>query len=364
MTTWTGLTWDHPRGYQALRAAAPAHLSWDIQSLEGFEAAPIAETAQRYDLIVLDHPHLGEAVAQGALQPVDQLFTAAEVATWRTTGVGPSADSYVMDGMLWALPLDAATQVSARSDPAIPLPDTWSEAVELAAEVTTVLPGTGPHLFLTLCAIAVADGARPGSGEQFLTAEQVGAAADVLRHFTSERPVAGVHNPITVLDRMSSADVPTYCPHLYGYVNYARTVSFGDAPRGTSGRRGSVLGGTGIAFSARCAPDPVLLDHVRWLLRPEVQRGFFVAEQGQPGSAAAWDDPEVDAAAHGFYSATRNTMNHAWIRPRHPGAIRFQQQSADAVRHWLFDHHDADRLAATINDFYDASLEAATKEPV
>lgn len=364
MSTWAGLTWDHPRGHQALRAAAPAELRWDVQSLEGFEAAPIGQTAQRYDLIVLDHPHLGEALAQGALQPVDQLFSADEVTAWRTTSVGPSAESYVMDGQLWALPLDAATQVSIRSDPAIPLPDSWSEAVELATEVAVVLPGTGPHLFLTLCAIAVADGAQPGAGELFLTEEQTGAALEVLRHFVTEQPRVGVHNPITVLDRMSAGDGPVYCPHLYGYVNYSGTVVFGDAPRGRSGRRGSVLGGTGIAFSARCTPDAALLDHLRWLLRPDVQRGFLVAEQGQPGSVAAWDDPDVDAVAHGFYSATRATMNDAWIRPRHDGAIGFQQQSADALRDCLFGHRDATRLAATINDLYSASLEAGIKEPV
>ena len=370
MTGWTGLTWDHPRGYQALRVAAEStdvELHWDVQPLEGFEAAAIGLTAQRYDLIVLDHPHLGEALAQGALQPIDGLFTPDEVARWRAASVGPSAQSYVMDDQLWALPLDAATQVSVRNDAGIPLPDTWVDAVELAGEVTAVLPSTGPHLFLTLCAIAVADGAEPGSGGQFLTGDQVSSALDVLRHFTSDRPSEHTHNPITVLEQMAAGVGPRYCPHIYGYVNYAHgddPLHFGDAPRGRSGRRGSVLGGTGIAFSARCQPDAALLDHVRWLLRPEVQQSFLVAQQGQPGSVAAWENIAVDAAAHRFYSATRATMDHAWIRPRHDGAITFQQRSADAVRDCLFGHRDATRLTTAINDLYSASLEAGVKESV
>jgi multiple sugar transport system substrate-binding protein len=369
VTGWIGLTWDHPRGYQALRVAAETtavELQWDVQSLEGFEAAPIGATAARYDLIVLDHPHLGEALAQGALQPIDGLFTPEEVAQWRAAGVGLSAQSYVMNGQLWALPLDAATQVSVRSDTGIELPDTWADAVQLAGEITAVLPSTGPHLFLTLCAIAVADGAEPGSGSQFLTEEQVSMALEVLRHFVSDRPSEQTHNPITVLGQMAAGEGPRYCPHIYGYVNYAHgadPLHFGNAPRGRSGRRGSVLGGTGIAFSARCRPDAALLDHVRWLLRPEVQQSFLVAQQGQPASVAAWEDVGVDAAAHRFYSATRATMDRAWIRPRHAGAIAFQQGSSDAVRHCVFGHRDAARLTTTINDLYCASLEAGVKEP-
>src|SRR3546814_15973390 len=70
-----GLTWDHPRGYNALAAAAATsadcELDWDKQPLEGFEAHPIADLCARYDLVVLDHPQVGEAVAAGCLQPVE-----------------------------------------------------------------------------------------------------------------------------------------------------------------------------------------------------------------------------------------------------------------------------------------------------
>jgi len=45
---YCGLTWDHPRGYNALAAAAEASgglLHWDKQPLEGFESHPIGELA-------------------------------------------------------------------------------------------------------------------------------------------------------------------------------------------------------------------------------------------------------------------------------------------------------------------------------
>ena len=83
---YRGLTWDHPRGYNALAAAAQAEglpLVWDKHSLEAFESHPIGDLCARYDLVVLDHPHVGEAVATDCLVPLEDLFGADEIATWR-----------------------------------------------------------------------------------------------------------------------------------------------------------------------------------------------------------------------------------------------------------------------------------------
>jgi len=95
LPAFRGLTWDHPRGYNALaRAAVDAEgltLQWDRQSLEGFESAPIGELCDRYDLVVLDHPHVGEAVAADCLIPVEDLFGADEIAGWlEESGLGPA----------------------------------------------------------------------------------------------------------------------------------------------------------------------------------------------------------------------------------------------------------------------------------
>ena len=83
-----GLTWDHPRGYAALAAAAGqaaaegrAIVAWSKQPLEGFESHPIADLAARFDLLVLDHPHIGEAVDADCLVPLEELFAADEIAS-------------------------------------------------------------------------------------------------------------------------------------------------------------------------------------------------------------------------------------------------------------------------------------------
>ncbi|GAA1942567.1 carbohydrate ABC transporter substrate-binding protein [Nocardioides hwasunensis] len=362
--SYRGLTWDHPRGTVALRAAvdepaAPVvDLIWDAQPLEGFESASVAENAAAYDLLVLDHPHLGEALRTEALRPLDELFTAAEVEGWRARAVGPSFASYELDGRAWALPLDAATQVSALADPGIEAPTTWAEALELASDVDTVLPLTGPHLFLTLCSIAVGEGVEPGAGPTFLPEPAVADAMAVLERFVPGAHATETHNPITVLEDMARQGGPVYCPHVYGYVTYSRPaigrrpVRFVDAPAGTSGRRGSVLGGTGIAVSRRCEPDAALLDHLRWLMDDRTQRTFIPRRDGQPSVVAAWEDDEVDAAALGFYSRTRRTVEDAWVRPRHDGAIAFQSAAADRVRAALLGHSDPARLSRELDELH------------
>src|ERR1700733_9701589 len=109
----TRLTWDHPRGYLVLDALAgtlepDVSVRWRRQPLEGFESRPLRTLAGDFDLLVVDHPGLGEAVRGGALVPLDELFGQQELAAWRTGSVGASYDSYVLDGRPWAPPLDAA----------------------------------------------------------------------------------------------------------------------------------------------------------------------------------------------------------------------------------------------------------------
>lgn len=367
---YRGLTWDHPRGVDALRAAvtepgAPAcAIEWDTQPLEGFESASIAENAKAYDLLVLDHPHKGEALRHRALRPLDDVFEADELDRWRLASVGRSFESYEAEGKSWALPLDAATQVSVLADPTLPVPDTWDEAVALAREVPAVLPTTGPHLFLTLCSIAVAHGVEPGSSPQHFIAPEV--IADALRTIAAfvdaDANYPMTHNPITVLDQMARQGGPVYCPHVYGYVTYSqdrvpRPLQFRDAPRGRSGRRGSVLGGTGIAISARCEPDSALRDHIRWLMSEPVQRTFIPRHAGQPGAAAAWGDPEVNGQARQFYAHTRATIDDAWIRPCHDGGIDFQRQASDRVRAAVFTGIGAADLADELTGLYHRSRE-------
>lgn len=339
MTEYVGLTWDHPRGRNALEAASGdlgdgVSLRWEVQSLEGFESAPIAELARQYDLLVLDHPHLGDALASDSIRPLDELFDEAQLSAWSDAAVGPSIASYRVDGQLWALPLDAATQVSARRrDLVVDAPQTWEDALALADRGLVATSLAGPHAFLSLCSIAVSLGDDPGRGPRFFDRGIALRALELLTRLSARAPEGtALLNPIGLLDRMRDRGDIGCIPLVYGYVNYSSpTLAFGPAPA-SEGRIGSTIGGTGIAVTRRTDPSTALLAHLRHLLSVEAQTGFIPQHDGQPGLRAAWTDAAVDAAAHGFYSQTLSTIEAAWVRPRVAGYIPLQSAASALVR--------------------------------
>ena len=355
MIRYRGLTWDHPRGINALRAAASQleqrqsgiAVEWDVQSLEGFESHPLQELCDQYDLVVLDHPHVGEAVSRGCLIPLEDLFHADHIPSWSRDTVGACLASYRYGGRHWALPLDAATQVLAlRPDLAGEPPDTWHEVVAMSARLPVVLSIAGPHAILTFFALAAAIGEPPAEADpEVLVSRSTGEQAlETMATLFGRMPAAArTLNPIGLLDAMAAGDRFAVCPLVFGYVNYAaprparrHPIRFHDAPRvRADGRRGSTLGGTGIGVSRRCRVTPALLDHLGWLLSVEAQTEFIPRHDGQPSRRQAWQDEALNARAGSFYGNTLATIESAYVRPRHDGYIRFQADASDMLRRGL-----------------------------
>lgn len=362
MTDYVGLTWDHPRGRHALAAAAELvggerSLRWEVQSLEGFESAPVAELARRYDLLVLDHPHLGDAVAAGSLRPIDELFDGDQVRIWEESAVGPSMGSYRWQGRLWALPLDAATQVSVRLRNRVPdPPQSWDEALELAERGTVAVSVAGPHAFLSWCSITRSLGG--GTADDWFEREAGRRALAILTQLAGRAPAATAElNPIGLLDRMRDRGDIDYIPLVYGYVGYSSpAIAFGRPP---GDRVGSTLGGTGIAVSRRCEPCPELLAHLRWLLEDRTQREFIPRHDGQPSARSAWLDAQLDQASHGFYSQTLSTIEQAYVRPRHAGYVPFQSVASRIVRSVLRGEREPDEALDEIDDRFQTTRAAA-----
>lgn len=347
---YCGLTWDHPRGHEPLRASVEAardfgiEVDWKVQALEGFESHPIGELAQRYDLLIVDHPHCGDIAAAGCIRPIEEVFGADSARCWDAEAAGASGASYWYFGHHWAAPLDAATQVSALLADQVPTaPDTWDEALALAQRVPTLMPLAGPHPVLTVLSIAVARGAEPGVDE--LLPRDIGCMAyeTWAAVVAACRPTARPLNPIGVLDAMSQdKSAAVYCPLIYGYVTYSQPgtrpqpVRFAEAPAAVpGGRRGSTLGGTGLAISRRTPLTDGLIAYCRWLMSDGTQRRFIPQHGGQPALRSAWADATVNARCDGFYERTRQTIEQAWVRPRFVGFTRFQEESSGLLREAL-----------------------------
>ena len=351
------MTWSHPRATQPLAAFARARpdapqVVWDAQPLSAFEAHPISELAREYDLLVVDHPGIGAVVAAGALQPWDELFEPAQLATWERASVGPTWSSYRYQHRQWALPIDAATQVSIMVPGLVgPVPQHWDEISAFAATHPTALCLGGPHAGLMFLAMASSAGAvgpvvDPAFAVEAL--ELLKGLWPAVDQSVSQLDPIGVHEAI-------AAGGPVYCPLAYGYANYAPAVRWADAPSWKGGPSGSVLGGTGLAASARSGADPDdLRAYVTAYLEPAVQNELVPAAGGQPATTAAWTSPDVDRAAGGYYFATARSIAAAWIRPRRPGWIALQDSISEIVRDTITDDGNSAAAVAAINAHYAA----------
>lgn len=374
MTTITlkGMTWDHPRGYEPLAACSAlwqqrtgVRIDWDRRSLQDFESFPVDELARQYDLIVVDHPHVGQVTREGCLLPFDE----ARLAAIAQGTVGRSFPSYHWQGRQWALPIDAATQVQAwRPDRLEAAPADWAQVLELAKAGRVALPLRAPHSLMCLYTLCAQRGA-PGrvEGPELFDVETAAEVCEQLREVIARiDPQCLTMDPIAVFEAMAQPDSRIDCvPLIYGYVNYAwqgfRPVrlGFADIPRFQGhGPVGSALGGTGIAVSARTAHAAEAFDFALWVADAEAQRGPFAAAGGQPGHAAAWEDEAVNATAGDFYRATRATLEGAWVRPRHDGYMPFQHAASLRLNAGLQTGESAREIVRVLNAMFVESLKA------
>lgn len=352
-----GITWGHRRAIDPLLATLPEFhrqypeigVDWSSRSLHGFEFTPVEELARDFDLIILDHPFAGDIVARRCLQPLDELLGPASGAAF----VGSSLATYRFDNRHWALPVDAACQVAvARPDLLAqldrPAPRDWPEMMALGQHarnrgLSLAIGLKGVHAlmtFFTLCANL----GRPCASDRnapFVDRPIAREALQAMGELLSFCPAAALDwNSIELHEAMVARDDLVYCPAVYCYATYAeadirKPLRFFDLPGLAGlGPSGSTIGGTGIGLSAHCPEPAAALAYIRYLGTSATQKAF-AAHHGQPAHVDAWDDREIDARFGGCFSATRATMEAAWIRPRYAGYLAFQAKGGDLVEHHL-----------------------------
>ncbi|HVU94466.1 MAG TPA: extracellular solute-binding protein [Puia sp.] len=372
-----GITWDHPRGYQPLRAVAAEwgrkagiQLQWDVRTLKEFGDMPVEVLVDRYDLIIIDHPYMGEAASKALLLPLEDHLPQSFLDVQAAQSVGPSYDSYGWKGRHYALPVDAAAQVAVmRADLADAIgwgPPVYTEQLRAAAEqlptgkfiAIPLCPTDIWCVFLTLCA-------QYNGGEFFTPAgieEPAGryALAQLQEWATFLHPNSFRMNPIQMLDRMAAEDEIVYCPFSFGYTNYARKDAAGirlvfmDAPRRSGHGISTLLGGAGIAVSRNSANRNACMDFIRYVLDPEVQRTTYYINGGQPAHLSAWEDPACNADSGDFFGQTLYTLQHAYRRKGAPGFNRFQEAAADIVHVSAMEGMDGALMMRQLNNLFQA----------
>ncbi len=372
--TLRGMTWNHSRGVDPMLATSAqfakdhhgVEIIWEKRSLQAFADRPIGDMATDYDLMVIDHPHVGEVAGSGHLVAFDQLGRADELAALAAQSVGASHPSYNFNGHQWGLAIDAATPVASfRPDLIEAAPTRWDAVMQLAADGKVALALIPINTLMTFFGLARNQGMAVAEDPDMLMARA--DAKQVLAMLTDlvakTDPRCLTLDPIGVLEWMGrTADAPAYCPFGYGYTNYSRDgycrfpIKFADAPGvDDNGPRGTVIGGTGIAISSKCKYIDIAADYAFWIAGAACQTKLFFQSGGQPGNAAAWEADSTNAATRDFFRDTRKTLETAWLRPRYDGYMGFQDRGGDILHACL--RGDA-TITDTLNTLDDAYRES------
>jgi multiple sugar transport system substrate-binding protein len=379
-----GIAWDHSRALPPLVATAQRHeemnrgirVHWHKRTLDEFGHMPIDVLAQKFDLIVIDHPWAGFCFERNLVHDLNQIVPPAALVELQQDAIGPTFDSYCYQGRLLALPIDAAAPApSWRSDllerAGVLPPATWAEAVALSRRKLAVIPGFNADLFLHYVMLLKALGADPcASPDAIAPRDIMHRAAEMLRELTEPmtREIFEL-NPILVAERMTTTDDFAWNAFAYTYNNYARPhfaakqLRFGNLISLNAGgpRLRSVLGGTGIAISMHCNNIPAALAYAQFIANGFTQKGVFVHAGGQPSHRAAWDDMLADELCGGFFSDTRLTHSEAIVRPRYSGYVALQTDGGKALQEHLRDGVSLAAVLEKLNALYRESRARGSK---
>lgn len=379
-----GMTWNHIRGTSPVRAAAKVFtehnpgvdITWDVRSLKDFEDFPVEIIARDHDLMMIDHPFIGEGVAKGILEPYDAWLEAEFLADQKRNSVGPSHDTYHWQGRQWGLAVDVAAQACAWRPDLLDgaLPKTWREVFDLARDLRAgsgigipLVPTHAYSSFVTLCANL--GGTAFWDFRHGIAAEIAVPALETLARLCDiADPRSMEMNPIDMLDAMAHEDSIVYAPLIYGYSNYARAgyaphlVRFGNIPSAVTTPRGSQIGGVGLAVSALSPHKKIAMAFAQFLASADCQTGLFYSSGGQPGHRQAWIDPTINRDCHGFFADTLATLELGFVRPRLPGYNRFQEAAGIAIHHWLRARDDPRALVDALNAFYRSMVDTTTSD--
>ena len=323
-----GTTWDHPRGVGGLREAnsllVERHgvtIEWEARSLLAFGDQHVADFAADFDIMVIDHPHVPDAVEAGALLALDGIEGLDDLAR---ESVGQSHDSYRYRGSQWALGIDAAAQVSAfRPDRADGAPVFWSDALELARTGVVLWPYKPVDAFSTFATLLAQRGAPLARRGRFLDRAVAGEVLEFMIQLADAVPAwCADANPIDVAEALVADNEYSVGVALFGYTNYSRVgfrprlLAYDDIPSFDGRAGGSTLGGAGVAVSASTQNPELAVAAAAMLAGADVQVGPYTAGGGQPGNLRAWRSDWANETTRGFFRNTLRTLERAWVRPR------------------------------------------------
>ena len=352
-----GITWDHARGYDPLIASSELYfkekgiqVEWQKRSLTNFGDQSLEELSKQFDLIIMDHPHVGVAESSQCLLPLNDLIDSSILNALKISSAGPSYESYNYHNKQWALPIDAAMQcASYRADLMHNecLPSSWEEVFALAKTLAAKKLYVGMALCPTDClcsflSLTAQMGLPIQENNELLVEPSIGLKAlTMLRSMRDAfHPKALDWNPIALYDYMAEQNDIAYSPLAFCYTNYSRLgfrkniLNYHTAPETNN----AVLGGAGIAITSSCSNLHEAANYAAWICSDDVQSTIYVNAQGQPGNKTAWENKQANALTNNFFASTMPSLTHAYVRPRYQGWPKFQTFLGETIHAYLL--HD------------------------
>ena len=331
---------------------------------------PIDVLAQKFDLIVIDHPWAGFCFEKNLVRDLKPLVPAAVLSR-----VGAKfhrrrlSTAMVMEEKLLALPIDAATPApSWRPDllerAGVQPPQTWAEADRARAAQARGHPRFQRRFVFAFhhAGQGAGRGTLRRARKKLRRAKSCARRLNLLRELTEPMPREIFDlNPIQVAERMTTTDDFAWNAFAYTYNNYARMVShrstlrFGNLislkPGGP--RLRSVL----RRHRHRDFQQTASRSPPRWTMRCSprtaiTQKTIYVQAGGQPSHRAAWDDAFADQLCGGFFSGTRVTQEEAIVRPRYSGYVPLQTEGGNALQEHLRDGRSLDVTLEKLDALY------------
>ncbi|RZK57905.1 MAG: carbohydrate ABC transporter substrate-binding protein [Pedobacter sp.] len=372
-----GITWNHSRGLLPMVATAQrfselnpdVQITWEKRSLQQFADFSIQELAERFDLLVIDHPWAGFASKTKSIIPLDEYLPADYLKDQEINSVGASFESYNFNNHQWALPIDAATPVaSSRPDilaeKGLSLPKSFDDLLALADKGLVAFAGIPIDVLMNFYTLCCSLGEDPCQAEDTVISPETGVKAlKLYRQLATKIDKANFkRNPIQVYEAMTQSDEIAYCPFAYGYSNYSRNgyarkpLHFHDmiSLDGKTNLR-STLGGTGLAISSKCENLAIAVEYAKYVGSSACQSSLYFESGGQPGHLAAWKNEEVNRQSQNYYLNTLPALERAFLRPRYHGSMFFQDHAGDVVRDYLMQGEDELQVLAELNKLYQES---------
>jgi multiple sugar transport system substrate-binding protein len=371
VTELRGMTWDHPRGLDSLvesnellKSSLDISITWDARSLLAFGDQHISEFYKDYDLMVIDHPHVPDAVHAGAVVEFERTASIAQLDELSRTSVGQSHDSYLYQGRHWALAIDTAAQVSAfRPDMTDSAPVFWSDVFELAREKKVLWPYKPVDAFSTFATLMAQKGASLCTNDEFLNTE---AAFEVLTFMCELAALVpdfcAKSNPIDIAEILSTSDDYAHGICMYGYSNYSHAgfrknrLTYDDLPSFDGKATGSQLGGAGIAVSTASQHIEKAAQAAILLALPHIQATTYGLSGGQPGNLVAWKNNGLNKATNNFFRNTLRTLEGAWVRPRVLGWPDVQFESSQIIYKALLSRSVNHAIVSEIASMYEKNV--------